>query len=157
MLLQLSSVIPAMTSVTLLSSSKLLFWNSHIFLASMQNHKKYRWLSCLAIIFLNFWKMFHSVRFCQKLLLFYNFIFYFKWKKMCNIFFLYLRVNCWLLKWRLKESLSQSIAALSTSEDAKTDKNDISEFKEGRNILLPFPQKTKMKIGWNSRKRKKIW
>lgn len=44
-------------------------------------------------------------------------------------------------------TFSQSIAALSTSKDAKTDKNDVSEFQKGRNILLPSPTETKMKIG----------
>lgn len=32
--------------------------------------------------------MFHSVRFCQKLLLFYNFIFYFKMKENVQYIFL---------------------------------------------------------------------
>ena len=60
--------------------------------------------------------------------------------------FLILRVNCWLLKGRLEESLSQPIAALSISKDAKTDKSDISEFMEGRNILPLPPNKQKQKL-----------
>lgn len=50
----------------------------------------------------------------------------------------------------------QSIAALSTSEDAKTDKNDISEFKEGRNMLSPHsPQKQKWKLDETVEKERK--
>lgn len=106
----------------------------------------------------NIFKFVENVLHCKilpKPAIILEFYILFKNKRKCAICFSYIKGELLAIE-RETMRVTFSTHSCTISKDAKTDKSDISEFMEGRNILPLPPNKQKQKLAETAKKKENM-